>query len=100
MSSSLTCIWNKLKFSSICLDTEKPKVLTCPTDMTKISKTERMRVSWEVPAFKDNYDPYPKIRSTRSTGSYFYYGKLKLFIQLLMVLETKPLVNSMSLLKV
>ena len=45
--------------------------------MTKISKTERMRVSWEVPAFKDNYDPHPKIRSTRLTGSYFYYGKTK-----------------------
>ena len=59
------------------LDTEKPKFLTCPTDITKTSKTERIRVSWEVPTFKDNYDPYPKITTTRSSGDYFYYGKTK-----------------------
>ena len=45
--------------------------------MTKTSKTQRMRVSWEDPTFQDNYDPYPKIRSTRATGSYFYYGTTK-----------------------
>ena len=68
---------DQLNMSSICLDTEKPKVLTCPEDRTITSKTEKIRVSWENPTFQDNYDAYPRISSTRSTGYFFYYGKNK-----------------------
>ena len=56
---------------------EKPKVLTCPADITRVSSKDKERVSWDDPTFQDNYDPQPRISSDKHTGTFFYFGKTK-----------------------
>ena len=58
-------------------DMEKPKVLTCPADITIVSSKDKERVNWDDPTFQDNYDPQPRISSDKHTGTFFYFGKTK-----------------------
>ena len=68
-------------FQSFPTDTEKPKVLSCPEEVTKVTTKNPARVAWDVPTFKDNYDKKPVIDGNKVPGTKFPYGRTKVWYQ-------------------
>ena len=60
-------------------DSEKPEVLTCPTNVTLFTSKNPVRVVWNPPTFKDNFDTHPTITSTMKPGASLRWGIHKNF---------------------
>lgn len=59
------------------VDAEKPRVLSCPTNVTLFTSKNPVRVMWTTPTFKDNFDPFPSIQSSLNPGSMLHWGIYK-----------------------